>query len=55
VIGRFWYLERVKGKPGYFAYHPAVYGLGRRLLAETPALAPIWPRLAELVPELGPS
>jgi N-acetylmuramate 1-kinase len=55
VIGRFWYLERVKGKPGYFAYLPAVYGLGRRLLAETPALAPVWPRLVELVPELGPS
>jgi hypothetical protein len=45
----------VKGKPGYFAYLPAVYGLGRRLLADTPALAPIWPRLAELVPELAPS
>lgn len=55
VIGRFWYLERVKGKPGYFAYLPAVYGLGRRLLADTPALAPVWPRLAELVPELAPS
>lgn len=55
VIGRFWYLERVKGKPGYFAYLPAVYGLARRLLAATPVLAPVWPRLAELVPELAPS
>ncbi|MCW5893497.1 MAG: phosphotransferase [bacterium] len=55
VIGRFWYLERVKGKPGYFAYLPAVYGLARRLLAATPALAPIRPRLAALVPELAPS
>jgi hypothetical protein len=52
VIGRFYFLERVKGKPGYLAYLPAVYAVGRRLLAALPALEPARRRIAAYVPEL---
>jgi hypothetical protein len=53
VIGRFYFLERVKGKPGYLAYLPAVYGVGRRMFAALPALAPVQARVAAYVPELA--
>ena len=53
VIGRFYFLERVKGKPGYLAYLPAVYGVARRLLRAEPALASVLPELVRWVPELG--
>lgn len=36
VIGRFHLLELVKGKPGYLAYLPAVYGVARRAVAALP-------------------
>jgi aminoglycoside/choline kinase family phosphotransferase len=52
VIGRFHYLECVLGKPGYLAYLPAVYAVGRRMLAGEPALAAAAPLLAPWVPEL---
>src|SRR5262245_53800899 len=52
VIGRFHFLELVKGKPGYLAYLPSVYAVARRMLATLPALAPARPLLAPLVPEL---
>ncbi|HLK10890.1 MAG TPA: phosphotransferase [Candidatus Binatia bacterium] len=53
VIGRFHFLELVQGKPGYLAYLPAVYAVGRRMLAALPALAGLQDRLAEHVPELA--
>src|SRR2546426_614401 len=53
VIGRFYFLERVKGKPGYLAYLPAVYGVARRMLRAEPALATAAARLVAWVPELG--
>jgi hypothetical protein len=54
VIGRFHLLEVVKGKPGYLAYLPAVYGVGRRMLRGLPGLAPALPTLARWTPELVP-
>ena len=53
VIGRFYYLERVLGKPGYLAYLPGVYAVGRRMLAALPELASVRSRLAAHVPELA--
>ena len=53
VIGRFYFLERVKGKPGYLAYLPAVYGVARRMLRAEPALATAATQLVAWVPELG--
>ena len=53
VIGRFYFLECVKGKPGYLAYLPAVYAVARRMLAALPAVAPARAPLVRLVPELG--
>jgi aminoglycoside/choline kinase family phosphotransferase len=53
VIGRFHYLELVLGKPGYLAYLPAVYAVGRRLLAAMPELAAARAQIVPWVPELG--
>src|SRR5439155_1382885 len=53
VIGRFYSLERVLGKPGYLAYLPGVYAVGRRMLAALPDLASVRSRLAAHVPELA--
>src|SRR3989449_10164034 len=53
VIGRFYFLERVLGKPGYLAYLPAVYPVARRLLGSMPELAAAQAQLARYVPELG--
>lgn len=53
VIGRFHFLELVKGKPGYLAYLPAVYAVGRRMLHELPDLADARRHLAPHVPELA--
>ena len=52
VIGRFYYLEVVQRRPGYLAYLPAVYAVGRRMLAGLPELAPVLPTLARFTPEL---
>lgn len=54
VIGRFWYLERVKGKPGYLAYLPTVYAVARRAFAALPALAGARALVVAHVPELAP-
>ena len=53
VIGRFYYLERVLGKPGYLAYLPAVYAVGRRMFDAQPGLAAVRARIVPLVPELA--
>src|SRR5207247_539256 len=53
VIGRFYYLERVLGKPGYLAYLPGVYAVAHRMLDALPELASVRARLAAHVPELG--
>jgi aminoglycoside/choline kinase family phosphotransferase len=53
VIGRFWFLERVQGRPGYLAYLPAVYAVARTLLDAEPALADARRLVAKYVPELA--
>jgi aminoglycoside/choline kinase family phosphotransferase len=54
VIGRFHFLDRVRGKPGYLAYLPSVYVVARRLLSALPEVAPAAPLVAAYVPELAP-
>jgi aminoglycoside/choline kinase family phosphotransferase len=54
VIGRFYFLERVKGKPGYLAYLPAVYGVSRRMFDGLPELAAVRAHVARYTPELAP-
>jgi aminoglycoside/choline kinase family phosphotransferase len=53
VIGRFHLLEMVKGKPGYLAYLPAVYGVARHALAALPDCRRGGELVAHWVPELG--
>jgi N-acetylmuramate 1-kinase len=53
VIGRFYFLERVRGRPGYLAYLPEVYANARRMFAALPELADARARVAVHVPELG--
>jgi hypothetical protein len=53
VVGRFFYLDRVKGKPGYLRYIPPTLRQIRRLLAARPDLAEIGVRLAAYFPEIG--
>jgi aminoglycoside/choline kinase family phosphotransferase len=54
VIGRFYFLEVVKRKPGYLAYLPSVYAVGRRMLRALPDLAPAVATLRRWTPELDP-
>ena len=54
VIGRFHFLDRVRGKPGYLAYLPSVYVVARRMLAVLPEVADAVPLVAAYVPELRP-
>jgi len=54
VIGRFHFLDRVRGKPGYLAYLPSVYVVARRMLAVLPEVADAVPLVAAHVPELAP-
>jgi N-acetylmuramate 1-kinase len=54
VIGRFYLLEVVKKKPGYLAYLPSVYEVGRRMLRALPDLAPALPAIVRWTPELAP-
>jgi N-acetylmuramate 1-kinase len=54
VIGRFYLLEVVKKKPGYLAYLPSVYEVGRRMLRALPDLEPALPALVRWTPELTP-
>jgi aminoglycoside/choline kinase family phosphotransferase len=53
VIGRFHFLEVVRGKPGYLAYLPAVYAAASRVLGADAELAGLRPLLARYVPELA--
>jgi hypothetical protein len=52
VVGRFHYLDRVKGKPGYLRYLPSTWRQIARLLASRPDLEPVRSILAQYVPEL---
>jgi aminoglycoside/choline kinase family phosphotransferase len=54
VIGRFHFLDRVRGKPGYLAYLPSVYVVARRMLTVLPEVADAVPLVAAYVPELRP-
>jgi len=54
VIGRFYFLEVVRQKPGYLAYLPSVYAVGRHMLRALPDLAPALPALKRWAPELEP-
>jgi aminoglycoside/choline kinase family phosphotransferase len=52
VVGRFHYLDAVKGKPGYLRYLPPTWRQIARLLAARPDLAPVQRILAQYAPEL---
>lgn len=52
VIGRFHYLDVVKGKPGYLRYLPPTWRQIDRLLTARPDLQPVRRILAQYVPEL---
>lgn len=52
VVGRFHYLDRVKGKPGYLRYLPGTWRQIQRLLAARPDLEPVRAILAQYAPEL---
>ncbi|MBI1815613.1 MAG: phosphotransferase [Deltaproteobacteria bacterium] len=52
VVGRFHYLNMVKGKPGYLRYLPSTLRQLRRLLARDPALSSVQTILAQHFPEL---
>ncbi len=54
VVGRFHYLDTVKGKPGYLRYLPPTWRQIGRLLAARPDLAPVQRILAQYAPELRP-
>jgi aminoglycoside/choline kinase family phosphotransferase len=54
VVGRFHYLDVVKGKPGYLRYLPPTWRQIARLLAARPDLAPVRRILAQYAPELRP-
>ena len=52
VVGRFHFLDAVKGKPGYLRYLPPTWRQIDRLLAARPDLAPVQRILAQYAPEL---
>jgi N-acetylmuramate 1-kinase len=54
VVGRFHYLDTVKGKPGYLRYLPSTWRQIARLLAARPDLAPVQRILVQYAPELRP-
>ncbi len=54
VVGRFHFLDRVKGKPNYLAFVPPTLKRIRGLLAERPELASVWQILQQYFPELRP-
>lgn len=54
VVGRFHYLDTVKGKPGYLRYLPPTWRQIARLLAARPDLEPVRRILAQYAPELRP-
>jgi aminoglycoside/choline kinase family phosphotransferase len=52
VVGRFHYLDKVKGKPGYLRYLPPTWRQIDRLLERRADLAPVRRILAQYAPEL---
>jgi N-acetylmuramate 1-kinase len=54
VVGRFHFLDTVKGKPGYLRYLPTTWRQIARLLDARPDLAPVRHILAQYAPELRP-
>jgi aminoglycoside/choline kinase family phosphotransferase len=52
--GRFVFIDRVKGNPGFLPNIPASLRYVRAALARLPALAPLQEILARHVPELAP-
>jgi len=52
IVGRFHYLEEIKGKPGYLAMLPHTFATLRRCFAHLPAAADVHARLARGFPEL---
>jgi aminoglycoside/choline kinase family phosphotransferase len=52
VIGRFHFLECVRGKPGYLAYLPAVYAVARRSFGVLPDVTDAAALIAPWVPEV---
>jgi hypothetical protein len=52
VVGRFFYLDRVKGKPGYKKFIPATVRRLKRNLARLPQTESIVPLLAEHFEEM---
>ena len=54
VVGRFHFLDRVKGKPGYLAYLPPTLERIRGLLAGRAELASVWEILQGYFPEMRP-
>lgn len=53
VVGRFYYLDTVKGKPGYKRFIPPTVRRLKRNLARLPQTERILPILAEHYQELG--
>jgi hypothetical protein len=54
VVGRFHYLDRVKGKPGYLRFLPPTLERVRGLLAGQPQLSSVRQILQKYFPELRP-
>jgi len=54
VVGRFHFLDRVKGKSGYLRFLPPTLDRIRGLLAQKPEWASVWGILQEYFPELRP-
>lgn len=54
VVGRFHFLDRVKGKPGYLQFLPPTLARIRGLLAASPELRTVWEILQRYFPELRP-
>jgi aminoglycoside/choline kinase family phosphotransferase len=53
VVGRFYYLDLVKGKPGYKKFIPPTVRRLKRNLASLPQFERIIPMLAEHYEEMG--
>lgn len=52
IVGRFHYLEEVKGKPGYLAMLPHTFATIRRCFESLPALADLGTVLGRIFPEI---
>lgn len=54
VVGRFHFLDKVKGKPGYLVFLPPTLERIRGLLVDRPDLGSVWAILQRYFPELRP-